>query len=371
MTHVDVVIGMEHVVEDPLQRFGERRRGVFHPRGLQYPSATPVLGPPASAGDAEGSPGQTDGDHPREQRDREEHRRDDAAHPGEAQLRDTVAERAGGAARGPYRSREPGRDQPREQAEREAARREYRHPGQHRGGRLDRVFGCVRSRQREHAGPDHFHERRRGEPGGERDDADRDGHCQSEHRRRMTARLYEHLEQRPLAHEAVERRQPDDGDGPDAEQHDGDREPTRQTAELIEIAGPGRADHGTGGQEQQALEQCVIEDVEERRRERDACQRRFAFRGEEHRGTDAHQHQPDILGGRVGEQDLDVARDERVQDPEQGRNCPERQHQPSPPARSAAQQVDADAHDPVDTERDHRPRHQRRHVARRLRMRAR
>ena len=53
--------------------------------------------------------------------------------------------------------------------------------------------------------------------------------------------------------------------------------------------------------------------------------------GEQTRGADAEQHQADVVGGRIGEQALEVLAGCRVQRPEHGRQPAEAHHEEPPP----------------------------------------
>ncbi len=81
-------------------------------------------------------------------------------------------------------------------------------------------------------------------------------------------------------------------------------------------------------------------------------------RGEQARGADPEQHQPHVVGGRIGQQPLQVAAGRRVQGSEQGRQRAEGHDQKPPPCRSPAEQPVADPDDAVDPEVDHGRRHQ-------------
>ena len=89
-------------------------------------------------------------------------------------------------------------------------------------------------------------------------------------------REQECLQQQPLGHEAVERRQPGDRERADEGEPRDPGHAMDQPAELPEVALAGRVQHRARAEEQQALDEGVIEAVikerdERERRERRAC----------------------------------------------------------------------------------------------------
>ena len=104
VSDVDVVVGMQHVVEDSLQRLSERGRGVFHARRLQHATTTPVLGATSNSGRAERPSHAHDHHGADQQPDRDPHRRHDAANAGEVEL-GSAADRNGSARSPPRRPR--------------------------------------------------------------------------------------------------------------------------------------------------------------------------------------------------------------------------------------------------------------------------
>jgi hypothetical protein len=63
----------------------------------------------------------------------------------------------------------------------------------------------------------------------------------------------------------IERRQREDGSRADQEGEGRERHAVYQATQLFHVALAGRRQHGTRTEEQQALEQAVIKDVEQRR----------------------------------------------------------------------------------------------------------
>ena len=72
------------------------------------------------------------------------------------------------------------------------------------------------------------------------------------------------LEGQPFGDEAVERRQRRDRHAADQEHEGGLRHAVDQAAEMLHVALAGGVEHGAGAEEQQALEQRMIEHVEQR-----------------------------------------------------------------------------------------------------------
>ena len=96
------------------------------------------------------------------------------------------------------------------------------------------------------------------------------------------------LEQQPFGDEAVERRQGRDGGRADQEAEAGHRQAVDQPAQPLQIALAARAvQHGAGAHEQQALEQRVVERVQQPGGERQRRARRQAVRGEAERQPQA------------------------------------------------------------------------------------
>ena len=126
--------------------------------------------------------------------------------------------------------------------------------------------------------------------------------------------------------------------------------------------------HGAGAEEQQALEQRVIEDVEQRRGERERRRGRHAVGLEGEREAEADEDDADVLDRAVGEQPLEVALHEGAEHAEHGGDAAEREHDDAPPPGRRAEQIEDDADEAVDRDLGHHAAHQRRDVARRGRM---
>ncbi len=173
------------------------------------------------------------------------------------------------------------------------------------------------------------------------------------------------LQGEPLRGEAVERRHPGDRHRPDQKGPAGPRHAPQQPAETVEIEGAHRALEGARRQEQQRLEHRVVEDVEERRRERDRRPGRLAVGGEEDRGAEAERDDPDVLDRVKGQQPLQVVLHQRVENTAQRRQQAQPEHSQARPQGGRVGPLEEHADQPVEGDLDHHPRHQGRDVARR------
>ncbi len=112
-----------------------------------------------------------------------------------------------------------------------------------------------------------------------------------------------------------------------------------------------------------------------------ACSRAAASATPAHRGSPCdvkhdrraqrHGHDADVLDRREGQQALQIALEEGVGDPEQGRGRAEPDQQEAHPRLGLADPLQQQPRQPVEADAHHRPRHQRRHVGRRERVGAR
>ena len=134
------------------------------------------------------------------------------------------------------------------------------------------------------------------------------------------------LKGQPLGDEAVERRQRRDRHAPDEESERGQRHAMDEAAEMLHVALAGRGQHGAGAEEQQALEEAVVEDMEQRRGQRQRRGGRHAVRRERERQAEADEDDADILDGVVGEQPLEVVLHQRAEHAEHAGDAGERDH---------------------------------------------
>ena len=114
------------------------------------------------------------------------------------------------------------------------------------------------------------------------------------------------LEGQPLGDEAVERRQRRDRHAADQESEGGERHAMDQAAQMLHVALAGGVEHGAGAEEQQALEQAMVEDVEQGSGQRQRRRRRQAVRREGKRQAEADEDDADVLDRVVGEQPLEI-----------------------------------------------------------------
>jgi hypothetical protein len=179
------------------------------------------------------------------------------------------------------------------------------------------------------------------------------------------------LKEEPFADEAVQRGQA--GDGQRAGQETGGRpgHAADQAAEQVHVAGARGVEDGSRAEKEQSLECGVVQGVVERGREREEGRRGDLEAPEEEPGAEADEDETDVLDARIGEEALEVVLHERVEHADDRRERPEADQQGSPPGRPPAEQVQADAEEPVHAELDHHARHEGGDVARRRRVSAR
>ena len=172
-----------------------------------------------------------------------------------------------------------------------------------------------------------------------------------------------HSETKPLSGGSAEMAAAADQEGEGRKRHAVD-----QAAQLLHVALAGRRQHGAGAEEQQALEQRVIEHVEQRRRQRERRGQAHGVGLEGERQAEADEDDADVLDRVVGEQALQVVLHQRVQHAEHRGGAAEHQDHHAPPPGGRPEQVEHDAHEAVDRDLGHDPAHQRRDVARRRRV---
>ena len=170
-----------------------------------------------------------------------------------------------------------------------------------------------------------------GQRGGQHQHRGCERHQHVDERLRQARREQEHLQQQPLRHEAVERRQPGAGEHADQSEPRDPRHPVDQAAELAEAALVRRVQDGPGGEEQQALEERMIEHVIEHRSKRDRGELRLAVGGEQHGEAESRHDDADVLDRRVGKQALHVRLHGGEHHAEQRGAKPERQRGDAPP----------------------------------------
>ena len=134
------------------------------------------------------------------------------------------------------------------------------------------------------------------------------------------------LEDQPLRHEAVEWRKRRDGDAADQKDEAGERHPMDEAAQFVHVPLARRRQHGTGPEKQQTLEERVIENVEQCRRESERRRQLHAVGLERQRKAEANENDADILYRAVGEQALEVLFHHGVQNPHDGGDAAKEEH---------------------------------------------
>ena len=176
------------------------------------------------------------------------------------------------------------------------------------------------------------------------------------------------LERQPFRDEAVQRRQRRNRRAADQERDRRARQTMDQAAELLHVALAGRAHDRARAEEQQALEQRMVEHVQQRGRHRQRRRKLHAVRPKRHRKAQADEDDPDILDRGIGEQPLEILLHQRVEHAENRSDAAETQRDQAPPPDRRAEQVEHDADEAVDRDLGHHAAHQRGDVARRGRM---
>jgi len=137
-----------------------------------------------------------------------------------------------------------------------------------------------------------------------------------------------------------------------------------QPAKALHVALAGRREHGSGTEEQQALEHRMIEDVKQRRGERERRCGRHLVRLEGERQPEPDEDDADVLHRVIREQALEVMLHEGVEHPHDRSHSAQQGNQCAPPPARRTEQVEHDAHEAIDRDFGHDAAHQRRDVAR-------
>ena len=141
------------------------------------------------------------------------------------------------------------------------------------------------------------------------------------------------LKRQPFGDEAVERRQRRNGDAADEEDEGRSGHVVNEAAQMVHVAFAGRRQHGAGAEEQQALEERMVEHVQQARRQGQRRGRRHAERLERQREPESDIDDADVLDRVVGEQALEVVLHQGVDHAEQGGAGADRQNRNAPPPR--------------------------------------
>ena len=130
-------------------------------------------------------------------------------------------------------------------------------------------------------------------------------------------------------------------------------------------------EHGAGAEEQQALEDRMVEYVEQSSGERKRGGERHAVRLERQRQAEPDKNDPDIFYRVIGEQAFEVVLHQRIEHTHHRGDAADSKHHHAPPPVRRSEQVEHDAHEAVDRDLGHHAAHQRGDMARRSRMRER
>ena len=252
-------------------------------------------------------------------------------------------------------------DQHRNEPDRTASEGQGEHRAQHRLPNFARLRGLGAAGGAEKDDPIDLREAR------QRQRADQGEAGDTQHRQPKRPSLFrraapqERLVDDPLAHEAVEGRQSHDRHRTHQECDPGQGHAPRQATQAVDRPRSRRPVHGARPEEQQALEERVIQRVENRPGESERRNDGQVIAHAERADPEPEKNDPDVLDAVVGEQPLQVVLGERPHDAEHPRQDPDDQHQPAPPGGRRSEQTDH-AQQPVDPHLDHDARHERRDV---------
>ena len=329
MGDVDVLLGLQHVVEHPLQRLGERRCGVFHPRRQRTGAAVPEPGRPGRPPGRQGPhPGQRRGeaDH---QGDGQQQRRQGPGDPDQADRQPVDLQRVGGTDRR-ARHRAEGRQHHRgQQRQPDTSRGRDAHPGQHAGRALGGVCRFRAARSGQEPDPERLDEGGHRQSRGQRHGGHRQRHHDRGRRPGGGQAVDQRLQQQPLADERRAGRERGRSQRAEPESRRGAGHPAAQAAQVVQVAAAGGGQHRPGRLEQQCLERGVVDQMQQGGGHRQPGQRQVARAGEHPGRAHPDQHQAHVLGRRVPQQPFEV----RCRWPPAGsRRSPTRRPAPAPAA---------------------------------------
>ena len=213
----------------------------------------------------------------------------------------------------------------------QAKRGEKEHRGKREASRFPCGLGGARARPAEKRHAVGFDEAGRGKRRGQREQRADGRHQELQAPWRQLRAEQDRLERQPFRDEAVERRQRRDRDAADQEDERGLRHAMDEAAEMLHVALAGRGQHGAGAEEQQALEQRMVEDVKQRRGERERRSEDHAVGLERERKAEPDEDDADVLHRVIGEQPLEIVLHERVEHAHDRRHAGEREHDDAPP----------------------------------------
>ena len=135
-----------------------------------------------------------------------------------------------------------------------------------------------------------------------------------------------------LADEAVQRRQARDGGRADQEASPRScRHALDQPAEAVDVARAGGVQHRAGAEEQQALEDGVVHDVQQPAAMPRTASAALPVARPDQPEAEAERDDADVLDAVVGEQALEVVLGQREQHAEDARDRPDADQRPAPP----------------------------------------
>lgn len=139
------------------------------------------------------------------------------------------------------------------------------------------------------------------------------------------------------------------------------RHPFLQATQFFQVERVGRIGNCAGPEKQQALENRMVQAVEQGRGERERCPDRGMVGRKHQRRPQAEINNANVFDAVIGEQALQIMLPDRVQDTQQAGYGPCEQHQISPPTGAAAEKVKSEADQTVNRSFQHYARHQGRH----------
>ena len=169
----------------------------------------------------------------------------------------------------------------------------------------------------------------------------------------------------PFGDEAVERRQRRNGDAADEKREGRSGHVVNEAAKMLHVAFTGRGQHRARAEEQQALEEGMVEGVQQAGRQGQRGNRGHAERAERQREPKPNENDADVLDRVVGEQSLEVVLHQSVENAEQGGARPDHQNRNAPPPIPGSRQFKDDPDEAIDGDFRHHPAHERGDMARR------
>ena len=133
---------------------------------------------------------------------------------------------------------------------------------------------------------------------------------------------------------------------------------------MLHVAFAGRGQHRAGAEEQQALEQGVVEHVQQRGGQRQRCGKQHAVCLEGECKSETDEDDADVLDRMIGQQPFEIVLHQRIKHAHHGGRSGECEHDDAPPPGRSAGKIEHDAHEAVDGDFRHHAAHQCGDVAR-------